>query len=103
MIRNLFNYHKKKNNTMTSLLDDTKKLLELQYGDIPRLQQIKETLEQNKMLSVSDRQYLCKLTKEKSNKPSKTRKNYSEETPNSVDEMDIDELEEKIRVEMEPS
>lgn len=87
---------------MTSLLDDAKKMLELQYGDIPRLQQIKETLEQNKMLSISDRQYLCKLLQEKTLKPSKTSKYYHEETPKN-DDMDIDELEEKIRVEMEPS
>ena len=87
---------------MTSLLDDVKKLLELHYGDIPRLQQIKEILEQNKMLSVSERKYLCKLTQEKYNKPSKTRKNYFEE-PSRTDDMEIDELEEKIRVEMEPS
>ncbi|MDH3277039.1 MAG: hypothetical protein OEL77_03095 [Nitrosopumilus sp.] len=86
---------------MTSLLDDAKKMLELQYGDIPRLQQIKETLEQNKMLSVSDRQYLCKLAQEKSQKPSKASTYYNEKT--TSDDLDIDELEEKIRVEMEPS
>jgi hypothetical protein len=87
---------------MTSLLDDVNKMLELQYGDIPRLQQIKEILEQNKMLSVSERKYLCKLTQEKSSKPSKSSKYYFEKT-STTDEMDIDELEEKIRVEMEPS
>jgi hypothetical protein len=88
---------------MTSLLEDAKKMLELQYGDIPRLQQIKETLEQNKMLSVSDRKYLCKLSQEKSNKPSKTSKYYFEKTSSTDDDVDIDELEEKIRVDMEPS
>ena len=89
---------------MTSLLDDANRLLELQYGDIPRLKQIKETLEQNKMLSVSERKYLFKLTQEKSEKPLQTRKNIFQETSHDADsDMDIDELEEKIRVEMEPS
>ena len=81
---------------MTSLLDDAKQMLELQYGDIARLQHIKETLEQNKMLSVSDRKYLCKLSQEKSAKPLKTSKYYVEKT-SSNDDMEIDELEEKIR------
>ena len=49
---------------MTSLLDDAKRMLALQYGDIPRLQHIIETLEKNKMLYVSDRKYLHKLTKD---------------------------------------
>lgn len=89
---------------MTSLLDDANRLLELQYGDIPRLRQIKEILEQNKMLSVSERKYLCKLAQEKSEKPLHTRKNIIKETFHDTDsDMDIDELEEKIRVEMEPS
>ena len=65
---------------MTSLLDDTKQMLELQYGDIARLQHIKETLEQNKMLNISDRKYLCKLMQEKSSKPTQTSKYYFEET-----------------------
>ena len=88
---------------MTSLLDDAKQMLELQYGDIARLQHIKETLEQNKMLNISDRKYLCKLTQEKSSKPMQTSKYYFEETTSNTDDMDIDELEEKIRVETEPS
>ena len=89
---------------MTSLLDDANKLLELQYGDIPRLKQIKETLEQNKMLNVSERKYLCKLTQEKSGKPLQKKKNVFNEIPiEEESEMDIGELEEKIRVEMEPS
>ena len=88
---------------MTSLLDDVKKMLELQYGDIPRLQQIRQTLEQNKMLTISDRKYLCKIVSEKSKKPSQTSKYYFEKTTSEVNDLDIDELEEKIRVEMEPS
>ena len=88
---------------MTSLLDDAKQMLELQYGDIARLQHIKETLEQNKMLNISDRKYLCKLTQDRSSKPTQTSKYYFEETTSNTDDMDIDELEEKIRVETEPS
>ena len=88
---------------MTSLLDDTKKMLELQHGDIPRLQQIKETLEQKNMLSISDRKYLFKLVQEKSGIPKKTNKYYFEKPTSTVDDMNIDELEEKIRVETEPS
>ena len=88
---------------MTSLLDDAKKMLDLQYGDIPRLQQIRQTLEQNKMLNVADRKYLCKIVSEKSKKTSQTSKYYFEKTISEENDMDIDELEEKIRVEMEPS
>ena len=90
---------------MTSLLDDAKRMLEIQYGDIPRLEIIKKTLEQNKMLNVADRKYLCRLTQEKPEKPlQKTRKNNFEKASNfSEGDMDIDELEEKIRVETEPS
>ena len=91
---------------MTSLLDDAKRMLELQYGDFFRLWHIKETLEQNKMLYVSDRKYLCKLTQEMPEQPLvKTSKYGSEKITNAfVDEaMEIDELEEKIRVETEPS
>jgi hypothetical protein len=90
---------------MTSLLDDANKMLELQYGDILRLQQIKKTLEQNKMLFVSDRQYLCKLTQEQGEKPLLyTSKYYSQKNTSTHDsDKELEELEEKIRVETEPS
>ncbi len=90
---------------MTSLLDDVNRLLEIKYGDIERLQKIKDTLEKNRMLFVSERQYLCRLTQEKPEKPlSKTRNYVSKESSDlTEDEMNLDELEEKIRVEEEPS
>ena len=90
---------------MTSLLDDAKRMLQLQYGDIPRLEDIKKILEQNKMLNVSERKYLCRLTQEKPEEPlPKIHKYYSEKTSNFTEgDMEIDELEEKIRVETEPS
>ena len=91
---------------MTSLLDDAKRILELGYGDIPRLTHIKETLEANKMLYVSDRKYLNKLTKDHpENTPVTTSKYDSDKSTNhSTDtNLELDELEEKIRVESEPS
>jgi hypothetical protein len=90
---------------MTSLLDDAKRMLELGYGDIPRLTHIKETLEANKMLYVSDRKYLNKLTKDHPENLKVKKSHYGSEKPTSKssDDMDIDELEEKIRVESEPS
>lgn len=91
---------------MTSLLDDANRMLELGYGDIPRLKSIKETLEANKMLYVSDRKYLNKLTKDHPKQTVVKTSTYGSEKPTSYssdDDMDIDELEEKIRVESEPS
>ena len=91
---------------MTSLLDDANRMLELGYGDISRLKHIKETLEANKMLYVSDRKYLNKLTKDHPEKIEvKTSINDSEKIIHySTDnDLEIDELEEKIRVESEPS
>ena len=91
---------------MTSLLDDTKRMLEIGCGDIPRLKHIKETLEANKMLYVSDRKYLHKLTKDVPEKSqTSTIKFYTEKITkvSSDGNMEIDELEEKIRVETEPS
>ena len=91
---------------MTSLLDDAKRILELGYGDIPRLTHIKETLEANKMLFVSDRKYLNILTKDHPENPEVKTSQYGSEKPTSYssdNNMDIDELEEKIRVESEPS
>ncbi len=91
---------------MTSLLDDAKRILELGYGDIPRLTHIKETLEANKMLYVSDRKYLNKLTKDHPEKNTVTTSKYDSDKPTNYsadDNLELDELEEKIRVESEPS
>lgn len=48
---------------MSTLLDDVNELLNQNKGDYGRLQHIKETLEKNKILYVSDRQYLTNLCK----------------------------------------
>ena len=90
---------------MTSLLDDVNKLLEIEYGDIPKLKHIKKTLEQNKMLYISDRKYLHKLTQDSTKKPQiKTSKYDSEKINYSTDDnLELEDLEEKIRVDEEPS
>ncbi len=91
---------------MTSLLDDANRMLESGYGDAPRLKHIKETLEANKMLYVSDRKYLNKLTKDHPEQIDTKVSTYGSQHPKSPsadEEMDLDELEEKIRVESEPS
>ncbi len=90
---------------MTSLLDDVKRMLEIEYGDIPRLKHIKKTLEENKMLYISDRKYLYKLTQDNHEKPTtKTSQFDSEKIKYTTDEnLEIEELEEKIRVDEEPS
>ena len=91
---------------MTSLLDDVKRILELGYGDTPRLTHIKESLEANKMVYVSDRKYLNKLTNDHPESPEiKTSKHDAGKTEklSPDEELEIDELEEKIRVESEPS
>jgi hypothetical protein len=49
---------------MTSILDDVNNLLKSNKGDIGRLKHIKETLEQNKTLYSSDREYLQNLTEQ---------------------------------------
>lgn len=58
---------------MSSQLDNAKKLLELGKGDIGRLEHIKQTIENNKELFVSDREYLQKLALQ-----------YLEENPSSI-------------------
>ncbi len=85
---------------MTSLLDDVKRMLEIEYGDIPRLKHIKKTLEENKMLYISDRKYLYKLTQDSLEKTTtKTSQFDSEKIKYTTDEnLEIEELEEKIRV-----
>lgn len=91
---------------MTSLLEDANRMLQLGYGDQERLTQIKQTLEQNKMLVVKERQYLVKLAQDNPENPQETKSSYGRENPfkYSTDaELDVDELEEKIRVESEPS
>jgi len=91
---------------MTSLLEDAKRMLKLGDGDLPRLKHIKKTLEKNKMLYISDRQYLCKLTQDHPENPQVKKIRYeSEKTTNysAEDDLDLEELEEKIRVDSEPS
>lgn len=90
---------------MTSLLDDVNRMLENGYGDVPRLKQIKETLEQNKMLFVSERKYLVKLAQDHPETPEVKTSNYGQSTTkySSDEDLDLDELEEKIKVESEPS
>jgi len=91
---------------MTSLLDDAKRMLKLGYGDIPRLKLIKKTLEKNKMLYISDRQYLSKLTQDNpENSQVKTSRYNLRKTTSYLpdDELELEELEEKIRVDSEPS
>jgi len=80
-------------------------MLEIEYGDIPRLNQIKKTLDQNKMLYISDRKYLHKLTQDNPEKPTpKTGKYYSDKINYSTDDnLELEDLEEKIRVDEEPS
>jgi hypothetical protein len=90
---------------MTSLLDDVNRMLENGYGDIPRLKHIKETLEQNKMLFVSERKYLVKLARDHPETAAVKTSNYGQSTAkySSDEDLDLDELEEKIKVESEPS
>ncbi len=71
---------------MSSLLDDVNQLLNQNKGDAGRLNHIKETLEKNKILYVSDRQYLTDLSKKylenkiKKTSQIKTNLNYSEKS-----------------------
>jgi hypothetical protein len=58
------------------------------------------------MLYVSDRKYLNKLTKDHPEQSDVKVSTYGSEKPKSYspdDDMDLDELEEQIRVESEPS
>ncbi|MFZ8907941.1 MAG: hypothetical protein ACO2Y5_08580 [Nitrosopumilaceae archaeon] len=90
---------------MTSLLEDVNRMLANEYGDIPRLKEIKETLEKNKMLFISERKYLVKLTRDHPETLEEKVSLYDKPTTKySTDEdLDIDDLEEKIKVESEPS
>lgn len=91
---------------MTSLLDDVKRMLQSGLGDADRLKKIKEALEQNKMLLVSERKYLVKLARDNPENPQEKTSNYGRENPvrySTDEDLDVDELEEKIRVESEPS
>ncbi len=49
---------------MSSFLEDVSNLLKLGIGDLGRLEYIKQTLENNKMMYVSDREYLQKLVRQ---------------------------------------
>jgi len=91
---------------MMSLLDDVNRLLESGLGDIVRLKQIKETLEQNKMLYVADRKYLVKLAKDHPEEQDVRTSAYGKEKQKIIppdEDLDLEELEEKIKVESEPS
>ena len=91
---------------MTSLLDDANRMLKEGYGDVKKLTAIKEILEQNKMLYVSDRKYLLKLVRDHPEKRKKEIKKNSFEKGSIYpldEDLELDELEEKIRVESEPS
>ena len=90
---------------MTSLIEDVNRMLEKGFGDIPRLKMIKETLEQNKMLVVSERKYLSKLTRDHPENAKAKKNQYGTQTAKFPpdEDLDIDELEEKIKVESEPS
>ena len=91
---------------MTSLLEDANRMLQLGYGDAERLTKIKQDLEQNKMLVVSERQYLVKLSQDHPENPDENRSTYGDENPihySTDSDLEVDELEEKIRVESEPS
>ena len=71
---------------MSSLLEDVNELLKQNKGERGRLQHIKETLEKNKQLYVSDRQYLTDLSKKylenktEQTRPTKNRLSYSEKS-----------------------
>jgi hypothetical protein len=71
---------------MSSLLDDVNQLLNQNKGDSGRLQYIKDTLEKNKTLYISDRKYLTDLSKKylenkiKKTTQIKTNLNYSEKS-----------------------
>ena len=91
---------------MTSLLEDANRMLQLGLGDQERLTKIKQTLEQNKMLVVKERQYLVKLAQDNPENPQEIKSSYGRENPfkySTNENLDVDELEEKIRVESEPS
>jgi cytochrome c-type biogenesis protein CcmE len=78
---------------MSSLLDDVNELLRQNQGDLGTLQNIKKTLEANKILYMADRQYVTRLTKKlmKDNTP----KVHS--TKHAGNSESIRELEQKIR------
>jgi|TARA_B110000495_G_C22926450_1_gene541441 hypothetical protein len=67
---------------MSSLLDDVNQLLNQNKGDSGRLQHIKDTLEKNKTLYVSDRQYITTLMKNLQH-PDDSPKSYSTRIPSS--------------------
>lgn len=74
---------------MTSLLDDVNELLRQRRGDLGRLNHIKEALEENEQLYVSDRQYLTDLTKKYIEKSPEMTKSTREQLwhSNKSDEM----------------
>ena len=63
---------------MSSLLEDVNELLNKNYGDRGRLLHIKETIEKNKILYVSDRQFLTDLCKKYLNQKMPEHKNQQQ-------------------------
>ena len=63
---------------MPSLLEDVNELLNKNYGDRGRLLHIKETIEKNKILYVSDRQFLTDLCKKYLNQKMPEHKNQQQ-------------------------
>ena len=91
---------------MTSLLEDANRMLQLGFGDAERLKKIRDDLEQNKMLVISEREYLVKLVQDHPENPEEKTSTYGQEDQvhySTDSDLDVDELEEKIRVESEPS
>ncbi len=83
---------------MSSLLDDVNELLRQNQGDLARLQNIKKTLEANKILYVADRQYMTTLTKKLIKKLTKDNTINVHSTEHVRNSESIQELERKIRV-----
>ncbi|MDX1441991.1 MAG: hypothetical protein R3237_05995 [Nitrosopumilaceae archaeon] len=90
---------------MTSLLDDANRMLQSGLGDLERLKKIKAELEQNKMLVVSEREYLVKLAQDNPKNPHTKTSNYGRDDIHysTNADLEVEELEEKIRVDSEPS
>ena len=73
---------------MSSLLDDVNGLLNQNQGDSIRLQHIKKSLEENKIVYLSDRKYVTNLMKKiedsDSSKSHSTKINYSKRTDDEL-------------------
>ncbi len=73
---------------MSSLLDDVNRLLNQNQGDSIRLQHIKKSLEENKIVYLSDRKYVTNLMQKiedsGSSKSHSTKINYSKRTDDEL-------------------